>query len=74
MEAVVSVAAVFPAGAPAAAVSVAAALVVGVLAVEASEAGVVLPAAVAFGVVFSLPDVVLEGLLDRTGVSAFCVS
>ena len=58
-------------------VSVAAALVVGVLAAEASEAseaGVVLPTAVAFGVVFSLPDVVLEGLLDRTGVSAFCVS
>ena len=25
-------------------------------------------------VVFSVPDVVLEGLLDRTGVSAFCVS
>ena len=74
MEAVVSVAAVFPAGAPAAVVSVAEALVVGVLAVEASEAGVVLPAAAAFEVVFSVPDVVLEGLLERTGVSAFCVS
>ena len=49
-------------------------LVDGVLAVEASEAGVVLPAAEAFRVVFSVPDVVLEGLLDRTGVSAFCVS
>ena len=74
VEAVVSVAAVFPAGAPAAVVSVAEALVVGVLAVEASEAGVVLPAAAAFEVVFSVPDVVLEGLLERTGVSAFCVS
>ena len=55
-------------------VSVAAALVVGVLAVEASEAGVVLAAAAVLGVVFSVPDVVLEGLLERTGVSAFCVS
>lgn len=77
--AVVPVVSVLPACVPpavvsVAAVSVAAALVVGVLAVEASEAGVVLPAAVAFGVVFSLPDAVLEGLLDRTGVSAFCVS
>ena len=71
VEAVVSVAAVFPAGAPAAVVSVAAALVVGVL---ASEAAVALPAAAAFGVVFPVPDVVLEGLLERTGVSAFCVS
>ena len=74
VEAVASVAAVFPAGVPAAAGSVAEALVVGVLAVEASEAGVVLPAAAAFEVVFSVPDVVLEGLLERTGVSAFCVS
>ncbi len=46
-------------------------LVDGVLAVEASEAGVVLPAAEAFGVVFSVPDVVLEGLLDRDGRFSF---
>ena len=62
------------AGVVAAAVSVAEALVVGVLAVEASAAGVVLAAAEVLEVVFSVPDVVLEGLLDRTGVSAFCVS
>ena len=62
------------AGVVAAAVSVAEALLVGVLAVEASEAGVVLAAAAVLGVVFSVPDVVLEGLLDRAGVSAFCVS
>ena len=55
----------------AAAVSVAEALVVGVLAVEASEAGVVLAAAAVLGVVFSVPDVVLEGLLDRDGRFSF---
>ena len=47
---------------------------VGVLAVEAFAVGAVLPAAAVLGVVFSVPDVVLEGLLERTGVSAFCVS
>ena len=69
-----AVAAGVAAGVVAAEASVVEVLVDGVLAVEASEAGVVLPAAEAFGVVFSVPDVVLEGLLDRTGVSAFCVS
>ena len=86
---VVSVAEVWVDGVPAAGVPIAAALVdgvaavtapaseaivVGVLFVEGSAAGAALPAASLAGRVFSLLEVLLPGLLERTAVSAFCVS
>ena len=86
---VVSVAEVWVDGVPAAGVPVAAALVdgvaaaavpaseaivVGVLFVEGSAAVAALPAVSALGRVLSLLEVLLAGLLERTAVSAFCVS
>ena len=71
---VVSVAEVWVDGVAAAAVPASEAIVVGVLFVEGSAAVAALPAVSALGRVLSLLEVLLAGLLERTAVSAFCVS